>query len=37
MMDMKMADQFAGHEIQIAGHENGGPKMMAGVKLQENK
>jgi len=35
--DVKMTDQFAGHEI--AGHENDGPKMttgreMAGEKVQ---
>jgi len=36
MLDVKMTDQFAGHEItrhEIAGHEHDAPKMMAGREI----
>jgi len=41
MLDVKMTDQLAGHEIarheitrqEIAGHENDGPKMMTGLEM----
>jgi len=41
MQDVKMTDQFAGHEIarheitrhEIAGHENDGPKMTTGSEM----
>ena len=40
MLDVKMTDQFAGHEIakhENAGHEHDGPKWRQGVKFQEKQ
>jgi len=45
MQDVKMTDQFAGHEIarhgitrqENAGHENDGPKMTTGREMAGEK
>jgi len=40
MTEMKMTDQFAGHDIarqEIAGHENDAPKMTTGREVAGEK